>query len=39
MFAALTANTGVGLIAMPASILAAAFSDAMQRKREGDDGI
>lgn len=40
VFATLTAITGVGLIAMPAGILASAFSDAMQRKRdrEGKDG-
>ncbi|MGF1650253.1 MAG: ion transporter [Hyphomicrobiaceae bacterium] len=40
IFAALTAITGVGLIAMPAGILASAFSDAMQRRRdqEGKDG-
>ncbi|MCC5976744.1 MAG: ion transporter [Salinarimonas sp.] len=36
VFATLTAITGVGLIAMPAGILASAFSDAMQRKREKD---
>lgn len=38
VFAALTAITGVGLIAMPAGILASAFSDAMQRRREREDG-
>ena len=36
IFATLTAITGVGLIAMPAGILASAFSDALQRKREQD---
>jgi len=36
VFATLTAITGVGLIAMPAGILASAFSDAMQRKRDGE---
>lgn len=36
LFAAVTAVTGIGLIAMPAGILASAFSDAMQRKREKD---
>jgi voltage-gated potassium channel len=33
VLAGLTAVTGIGLIAMPTGILAAAFSDAMQRKR------
>lgn len=33
IFAAFTAITGIGLIAMPAGILAAAFSDVMQRDR------
>jgi voltage-gated potassium channel len=33
----LTALTGIGLIAMPTGILAAAFSDAMQRTRERRD--
>jgi voltage-gated potassium channel len=37
VFATLTAITGVGLIAMPAGILASAFSDAMQRKRDRED--
>lgn len=32
IFAAVTALTGIGLIAMPAGILAAAFSDVMQRQ-------
>lgn len=36
VFATLTAITGVGLIAMPAGILASAFSDALQRRREQD---
>jgi len=47
LFAALTAVTGIGLIAMPTGILASAFSDAFQRQRErehaagneGDDRI
>jgi voltage-gated potassium channel len=44
VFATLTAITGVGLIAMPAGILASAFSDALQREREkknreGGDGV
>lgn len=34
ILAGLTAITGIGLIAMPTGILAAAFSDAMQRQRE-----
>ena len=34
ILAAITAVTGIGLIAMPAGILAAAFSDAMKRQRE-----
>ena len=34
LFAGLTAVTGIGLIAMPTGILAAAFSDALQRHRE-----
>ena len=41
MFAALTAITGIGLIAMPAGILASAFSAAMRRAdkaHEPDDG-
>ncbi len=33
-FAAITALTGIGLIAMPTGILAAAFSDALQRQSE-----
>jgi voltage-gated potassium channel len=33
VLAGLTAITGIGLIAMPAGILAAAFSDALQRQR------
>ena len=33
-FAALTALTGIGLIAMPTGILAAAFSEVIQRRRE-----
>ncbi len=35
-FAAVTAVTGIGLIAMPTGILAAAFSDAMHRQRSND---
>jgi voltage-gated potassium channel len=34
ILAAITAVTGIGLIAMPAGILAASFSDAMKRQRE-----
>jgi voltage-gated potassium channel len=34
VFAALTAITGIGLIAMPTGILASAFSDAFQRQRQ-----
>jgi voltage-gated potassium channel len=34
VLAGLTAITGIGLIAMPTGILAAAFSDAIQRQRE-----
>jgi voltage-gated potassium channel len=34
LFAAVTAVTGIGLIAMPTGILASAFSDAFQRQRE-----
>lgn len=34
VFAAVTALTGIGLIAMPAGILASAFSDALQRRRD-----
>ncbi len=33
VFAAITALTGIGLIAMPAGILASAFSDAVQKRR------
>lgn len=36
MLAALTCLGGIGLIAMPTGILAAAFSDAMRRKAEGE---
>jgi voltage-gated potassium channel len=35
-FAAVLAISGIGLIALPTGILAAAFSDAMQRRREQD---
>jgi voltage-gated potassium channel len=35
--AGLTALTGIGLIAMPTGILAAAFSDAIQRQREANE--
>ena len=34
ILAGLTAITGIGLIAMPTGILAAAFSDALQKQRE-----
>ena len=34
ILAGFTAVTGIGLIAMPTGILAAAFSDALQRQRE-----
>jgi voltage-gated potassium channel len=34
MLAAFVALSGIGLVALPAGILAAAFSDAMQRHRE-----
>lgn len=37
LFAALTAITGIGLIAMPTGILAAAVSDAIQRRRAADE--
>ncbi len=36
--AGLTAVTGIGLIAIPTGILAAAFSDALQRHRNGREG-
>ena len=36
VLAGITAITGIGLIAMPAGILASAFSDAIQRQREMD---
>lgn len=36
IFAAILAVGGIGLIALPTGILAAAFSDAMQRRRERD---
>jgi voltage-gated potassium channel len=35
LFAGVTAIAGIGLIAMPTGVLAAAFSDALQRKRAG----
>jgi voltage-gated potassium channel len=34
VLAAITAVMGIGLIAMPAGILAAAFSDALQRRKQ-----
>ncbi len=34
LLAGVTAITGIGLIAMPTGILAAAFSDAMQKRAE-----
>jgi voltage-gated potassium channel len=37
VFATLTAVTGIGLIAMPAGILASAFSDAIQRRRQSQE--
>lgn len=37
MLAGLTAITGIGLIALPTGILAAAFSDALQRRRHDDE--
>ena len=38
VFAGVTAIIGIGMIAMPTGILAAAFSDAMQKRREqGED--
>lgn len=37
IFAGLTALTGIGLIAMPTGILAAAFSDAIQAQRRAQD--
>lgn len=37
LFATVTAVTGIGLIAMPAGILASAFSDAIQRRRQSED--
>lgn len=36
LFAGLTALTGIGLIAMPTGILAAAFSDAIQKQRAAE---
>jgi len=36
-FAALTAVTGVGMIAMPTGILASAFSDVLQKKKHHND--
>lgn len=36
LFAGITAIAGIGLIAMPTGVLAAAFSDAFQRKRAGE---
>ena len=36
LFAGVTAITGIGLIAMPTGILAAAFSEALQKRREHD---
>lgn len=36
-FAALTALSGIGIIAMPTGIMAAAFSDAMQKNRHPSD--
>lgn len=36
LFAGITAIAGIGLIAMPTGVLAAAFSDAFQRKRAED---
>jgi hypothetical protein len=36
VLAALTCVGGIGLIAMPTGILAAAFSDAMRRKAEAE---
>lgn len=38
LLAGATAITGIGLIAMPTGILAAAFSDALQRQRRRQDG-
>ncbi len=38
MFAALTAVAGIGLIAMPTGILASAFSDVLQRRRQMGGG-
>lgn len=35
IFAGVTAIAGIGLIAMPTGVLAAAFSDALQRRRAG----
>ncbi len=37
VFAGLTAIIGIGMIEMPTGILAAAFSDAMQKRREYDE--
>lgn len=37
VLAGITAFTGIGLIAMPTGILAAAFSDALQRRRTAND--
>jgi voltage-gated potassium channel len=37
LFAGLTAITGIGLVAMPTGILAAAFSDAFQEQRDCDN--
>lgn len=38
ILAGITAIAGIGLIAMPTGILAAAFSDAVQRSRQGTSG-
>ncbi len=38
VLAGVTAITGIGLIAMPAGILAAAFSDVLQKHRDEDEG-
>jgi voltage-gated potassium channel len=37
IFAAVTALTSIGVVAMPTGILAAAFSDALQRHREAEE--
>lgn len=39
IFAAISAISGIGLVAMPTGIMAAAFSEAVQRHARGDDAV